>query len=182
MSKADTPKDDLHPRSCDDTHTTVASRESYEDSVSSKGEGNTTLSEVFDEGLSFDQVPTGGLILLPRNGYPYRDLVVGADQDMIEVEHEVSASSQKCDIGPPLRGRRRAPVHLHLDCAESTTPHPHASAYIDSGRSYATPVAGTASTRVSLSPPPTPKHCHLPRVIFFDPESPLPARLMIPDF
>lgn len=181
VSKAAASKDDLHPASCDETHTTVASKESYEESVSSEGEANTTLSESFDEGLSFDQVPTGGLILLPRNGCRYRDLIMGADQDTTDAK--VNGSLHGCDSRPSLQGRHRAPVDLHLDCADSTTPH-HlpASAEIDSGRSYATPKAGTATTRGSLSPPPTPKHCHLPRVIFFDPESPLPGSLMIPDF
>jgi hypothetical protein len=182
MSKeAATTNDDLHPQNCDETHTTVASRESYDESVSSEGEGNTTLSESFDEGLSFDQVPTGGLILLPRNGYRYRDLVMGADQDTIE--REVNASVQGCDSSLPLHGgRHRSPIDLHLECAELTRPYSQASANIDSGRSYVTPKAGTVSSRISISPPPTPKHCHLPRVIFFDPESPLPSSLMIPDF
>jgi hypothetical protein len=176
---------EAHPDpDCDATHTTVATRESYDDtattatSISDPGEREDGAS--FDasalDSLSFDDVPTGGLILLPRTSRCW----FGRQPD----ESASGISGNGAGSAPTTPPRHPHPViDLHVDC-----PKPPPAPSTGSGGDwngeedmmYVTPKAAGVGGGSFPATPPTPKHCRV--VVFFDAESPLPESLMVPEF
>jgi hypothetical protein len=154
---------ETHDVDCDATHTTVASRESYEDSVSSDDGEETETMRTFvlelEGNLSFDAIPTGGLILMPRTRHwiePTSDELVDAPSPKTPPPHHVV-------------------VDLHVDCSK-----PEASTD-GNGWVYETPKDAVLSGRDEPCTPHTPKHCRHVLGFFLDSESPVPERLLLPD-
>jgi hypothetical protein len=178
-----------HDMDCDATHTTIATKESYDDTATtatSISDGEQEDNHNVDaaallpdpsllDSLSFDDVPTGGLILLPRTSRCW----LGREPN--EAASRIDNAGSDPATPPP---HHHPVVDLHVECPNP----PPAPSTDDDGAwngeedMYVTPKAAVVGCDSFPSTPPTPKHCQMARVVvFFDAGSPLPENLMIPE-
>jgi len=167
--------------SSDATLTTVGtedeSQHSHRGITSHDGDVEVALAHSFDLDLFFDQVPTGGLISLPRaNQVDTRSTTSSpsATTPPLSPHAALFGSSPPLEqarlLASPISSAGRPTCDLHVECSKPPT-------MLEA--SYSTPKASCRGVTTLLTPPPTPKHARLTHAIFFDQ---WPEHLMIPRF
>lgn len=120
-------------------------------------ESDIELANSFDHDLSFQQIPTGGLITLPRaTTFVAAAMPAAAARDAntanLRLEPKLKSNNNLCE---------RKPVHLHVECVQPPPP-PFPS------ESYTTPTSAHRTKHARLETPPTPRHNRATRCLHFD--------------